>query len=247
MWRYFCLLLIANFATSITHNKSYSGITLTNNDILRRIRYTFNFNDNKMIAIFALADHEVTREQVSYWLKKEDDPTHINCTDTQLAIFLNGLINEKRGKKDGPQHAPEKRMTNNIVLNKLKIAFNLKAEDILELLAKSDLSISKHELSAFFRKPNHQHFRQCKDQILRNFLQGLDEKYHVERSEKYIKDKSSAPEKFVSEEKEEISKNYKTANPKASKIYHNPKATSVEKSKPERKVLKLKPKDIWGE
>ena len=44
---------------------------MTNNDILRRIRYTFDFNDAKMIAIFGLADHKVTREQISSWLKKE--------------------------------------------------------------------------------------------------------------------------------------------------------------------------------
>jgi hypothetical protein len=41
------------------------SILLTNNDILRRIRYTFDFNDTKMIAVFGLADHQVTREQIS--------------------------------------------------------------------------------------------------------------------------------------------------------------------------------------
>ena len=51
------------------------------------------------------------------------------------------------------------------------------AEDILELLAKVDLRISKHELSAFFRKPGHKHYRECKDQVLRNFLNGLQLKY----------------------------------------------------------------------
>ena len=47
---------------------------MTNNDILRRLRYTFDFNDKKMIALFALADQKVTREQISNWLKKEEDP-----------------------------------------------------------------------------------------------------------------------------------------------------------------------------
>ena len=72
---------------------------MTNNDILRRIRYIFDFNDAKMITIFGLADHKVTREQISDWLKKDDDPAYKACSDTQLAIFLNGLINHKRGKK----------------------------------------------------------------------------------------------------------------------------------------------------
>ena len=56
---------------------------------------------------------------------------------------------------------------------KLKIALNLKAEDVLEIMELAGLSISKHELSAFFRKPDHKHYRQCKDQIMRNFLMGL--------------------------------------------------------------------------
>jgi len=150
---------------------------MTNNDILRRIRYTFDFNDSKMIAIFGSADHPVTREQISDWLKKEDDPAYRKCSDTLLAIFLNGLINDKRGKKEGPQPEPEKRLTNNIIFRKLKIALNLKAEDILAILNLADLRISKHELSAFFRKPDNKHYRGCNDQILRKFLKGLQLRY----------------------------------------------------------------------
>ena len=105
---------------------------MTNNDILRRIRYTFDYDDSKMITLFGLADHQVTRGQISDWLKKDDDPAYQKCSDIQMAIFLNGLINDKRGKKEGPQPAPEERLTNNIIFKKLKIALNLKAEDVLE-------------------------------------------------------------------------------------------------------------------
>ncbi len=150
---------------------------MTNNDILRRIRYVFDFDDEKMISIFAQAGNEVSREQISNWLKKDDDAGYKSLSDTGLALYLNGLINEKRGKKDGPQAEPEKRLTNNMVFMKLKIALDLKAEDILALLELANLRISKHELSAFFRKPGHKHYRECKDQILRNFLFGLQLKY----------------------------------------------------------------------
>lgn len=150
---------------------------MTNNDILRRIRYIFDFNDAKMIAIFAQAEYKVTREQISNWLKKEDDPDYENCHDKELAIFLDGLINDRRGKKEGPLHQPENNLTNNIIFRKLKIALDLQNDDVLEILALADLRISKHELSAFFRKPDHKHFRLCKDQILRNFLKGLQVKY----------------------------------------------------------------------
>jgi len=132
-----------------------------------------------MIAVFGLADHQVTREQISDWLKKDDDPAYQKCSDTELAIFLNGLINDKRGKREGPQPDPEQSLTNNIIFRKLRIALNLKAEDILEIMDLAGLRISKHELSAFFRKPDHKHYRDCKDQILRNFLNGVQIKYQA--------------------------------------------------------------------
>lgn len=150
---------------------------MMNNDILRRLRYTFDFDDSKMITIFAQAEHQVTREQISNWLKKEEDPDFQPCSDTQLAIFLNGLINDMRGKLEGPQPKPESRLTNNIIFRKLNIALNLKADDVVEILDLANLRVSKPELSAFFRKPRHKHYRSCKDQILRNFLHGLQIKY----------------------------------------------------------------------
>jgi len=150
---------------------------MTNNDILRRIRYTFDLSDSSMIAIFGLADCQVTREQISDWLKKEDDPAYQKCNDTKFAIFLNGLIIDKRGKKEGEQPAPEKRLNNNIIFVKLKIALNLKAEDICEIMALANFPVGKHELSAFFRRPSHKHYRECQDQMLRNFLKGVQLKY----------------------------------------------------------------------
>ena len=150
---------------------------MNNNDVLRRIRFIFDYDDSKMISIFALCDHEVTRAALSDWLKKDEDPDFQACDDKTLATFLNGFIVEKRGKKEGDQPQPEKRMTNNLSFMKLKIALNLKAEDVLEILALADFSISKHELSAFFRKPGHKHYRECKDQVMRNFLNGLQIKY----------------------------------------------------------------------
>ncbi len=146
---------------------------MSNNDILRSIRYTFDFSDFEMINVFSLAGETVTRAQVSDWLKKEDDPEFQPIYDKDLAIYLNGLINLKRGKKEGEQPAPEKSMSNNIVFRKLKIALNLKDEDILDILEKVDMKISKHELSAFFRNPSQSQYRPLKDQILRYFLRGL--------------------------------------------------------------------------
>ncbi len=157
---------------------------MTNNDIFRRLRYIFEFNDSKMIAVFACAEEEVSREQINGWLKKEDDPAYQDFRDSELAVFLNGLINDKRGKKEGTQPEPEQRLTNNTIFRKLKIALDLKAEEVLEVLHLAGFSLSKHELSAFFRKPGHKHYRECKDQVLRNFLQGLQLKYRAKAKPK---------------------------------------------------------------
>jgi len=154
---------------------------MTNNDILRRVRYIFDFNDDKMIAIFALADYEVTRAQISDWMKQEEDAAFKKLSDPLLAMFLNGLINDKRGKKDGPKPKPETDLSNNAIFMKLKIALSLQAEDILAIMDSQDFRMSKHELSAFFRKSGHKHYRECKDQILRVFLKGLQLKYRGDK------------------------------------------------------------------
>lgn len=150
---------------------------MTNNDVLRRVRFLFDLSDPKMIALFELADYTVDRPKVSNWLKKDDDPLFKEIGDKELAIFLNGLILEKRGKRDGPTPPPEDPLSNNMIFRKLKIALNLKTEDIIDIFALIDKQISKNELSAFFRNPDHKSYRHCMDQYLRNFLNGLQTQY----------------------------------------------------------------------
>ncbi len=150
---------------------------MDNNKILRRTRYAFDFNDSKIIEIFSLGGITTTREEVSRWLKKDLDPEYLYLPGFQLATFLNGLIILMRGKKSEVQPIPEKQLNNNIILRKYKIALNLKDDDILDLLKLAGMEISKHELSAFFRKPGQSQYRDCKDQVVRNFLTGLQLKY----------------------------------------------------------------------
>ncbi len=153
---------------------------MTNNDILRRLRYTFDYNDSAMMGLFALSGYDATREEISSWLKKDDDTDFKKCNDAMLARFLNGMIVDNRGRKEGEERKLETRLTNNIIFMKLKIALDLKAEEVLEMLSSAGVSVSKHELSALFRRPDHKHYRECKDQILRAFLKGAQAKYRGE-------------------------------------------------------------------
>lgn len=150
---------------------------MKNNDVLRRIRYILDLTDQQMIKVFSHVGYTISRAEVSNLLKQDDHADFVNCNDKLLATFLNGLIIEKRGKKEGELPVAESKLNNNLVLLKLKIAFKLTSDDIMELMELAEFTMSKHELSAFFRKPDHKHYRQCKDQILRQFLQGLQIKY----------------------------------------------------------------------
>ena len=64
-------------------------------------------------------------------------------------------------------------ISNNDVLIKLRIALQLRDDDIIEILKLVDFKISKTELSAFFRKEDHPNYKPLGDQILRKFLNGL--------------------------------------------------------------------------
>ena len=151
----------------------FKGKYMTNNDVFRKLRYILNYSDQDMKAVFANMDTNVPLSRVQSWLKKEEDYGHLEITDRDLALFLNGLIVAFRGKKDGRLPVTESNLTHNIVLRKLKIAYSLQAEEMLDIWKLAQFRLSKHELSAFFRKPDHRHYRECKDQILRNFLQGM--------------------------------------------------------------------------
>jgi uncharacterized protein YehS (DUF1456 family) len=152
---------------------------VTNNDILRRLRYTFDFDDSTMMELFELGDQKVSRSEVSDWLKADDNPDFKAIADELLAKFLNGLIIKKRGKQDGKTPIVENRLNNNIVLRKIKIAMNFKTEDIIDVLHKDGQHISKHEISSFFRRPEHRQYRMCKDQFLRQFLNGLQKTFRT--------------------------------------------------------------------
>ena len=150
---------------------------MINNDILRSLRYTFDFDDKAMINIFSLAGKIVLRDELCAWLKKDEDSSFKSCSDKDFLSYLNGFILYKRGKQDKAIQETSQILTNNLILKKIKIALSLKSVDILSLLDLVDIKISKHELSALFRHKDHKNYRECKDQFLRNFLRGLQKKY----------------------------------------------------------------------
>jgi uncharacterized protein YehS (DUF1456 family) len=146
---------------------------MINNDVIRAVRYILNVSEFKLVEIVELGNGEVSQAKMNAYMKAEDEPGFELCPQNLMARFLNGVIIFKRGKDDSrPPLAPEL-PTNNVVLKKLRVAFELKDDDILSMLDGVGFRVTKSELSALFRKEGHANYRECGDQLLRNFLKAL--------------------------------------------------------------------------
>ncbi|MNV58521.1 hypothetical protein D3C71_1509010 [compost metagenome] len=74
--------------------------------------------------------------------------------------------------------SPERRVNNNIVLKKLRIAFSLKSDDVMAIMTEQKFRVSMPEITAMMRAPDHKNFRECGDQFMRYFLRGLTHRVH---------------------------------------------------------------------
>jgi uncharacterized protein YehS (DUF1456 family) len=147
---------------------------MTHNDVLRGVRYLLNVSDAKLGDIVRLGGGDVTEAELAAMLKKDDEAGYVECGHALMARFLNGLVIYKRGRDESRPPAPvEVPVTNNVILKRLRVAFELRDDDIIALIAKSGLRVSKGELGAFFRRSAHRNYRDCGDQFLRNLIKGL--------------------------------------------------------------------------
>jgi uncharacterized protein YehS (DUF1456 family) len=149
---------------------------MINNDVLRSVRYSLDLGDHHVVTLCQMADpaFEVDVEQAKTWLLREDEPGFQPMSDSALAHFLDGLILHLRGQDEGQApRAVETRIDNNLVLKKLRVAFQLRDVDMMEIFTSIGFTVSKSELGALFRQPGHKNYRRCLDQMLRNFLKGL--------------------------------------------------------------------------
>ncbi|WP_186752506.1 MULTISPECIES: YehS family protein [Pseudomonas] len=152
---------------------------MLSNDILRSVRYILKSNNNDLVRILALAEVETTPANITSWITKEDEEGFVRCPDIILSSFLNGLIYDKRGKaEDTPPLSPERRVNNNLVLKKLRIAFSLKTDDVMAIMSEQKFRVSMPEITAMMRAPDHKNYRECGDQFLRYFLRGLTNRLH---------------------------------------------------------------------
>lgn len=144
------------------------------NDVLRSLRFALKTSESGIADLIRLGGGEVSPVDLIAYLKREEEPGFKPCPGLVASHFLDGLIIQRRGRQENaPARQAEERIDNNTVLKKLRVAFELKEDDILSLMKVSGFEVSKPELSALFRKPDHKNFRPAGDQFLRNFLKGL--------------------------------------------------------------------------
>lgn len=162
------------------------------NSVLRRVRFALSLDDIATINIFKLMDYPMEEAYLRGMMKQDEDEGFIPCRDKVLGLFLDGLVIKRRGKQDNPNAKPPKvlsgtdRISNNDILRKIRIAMNFREDDMMEILRLAQFNVGKSELTALFRKPEHRSYRECKDQLLRNFLQGMVKKYRPDATENRI-------------------------------------------------------------
>lgn len=172
---------------------------MDNNDLLRRLRYALRCDDSETSRLIQLGDGKATTAQAARWRAKEDSEDYLPCSSAVVESFLSGLIIDKRGPREekAPSPWPDRskfaqqdqaakprveqpdgsgntnQIDNNRVLKQLRIALALRSEDVHQILVSGGSAMSTSEAGALFRKPDARNYRQCGDQVLRQFIAGL--------------------------------------------------------------------------
>ena len=122
-------------------------------------------------------------------------------------------------------------MTNNDIFKKLRVALQLRDDQIVEILELVDFRVSKGELGNIFRNEEHPNYVECGDQLLRNFLNGLV--IHLRGT----KENPKKPMEVIKSHKNTPPKENKESQPKLDSTKKN--ATSF-KPKPKKKPFSKK-------
>jgi len=155
-------------------------MVVSTNEILYRIQKSLNLSLDDMLEAYKLEDYKMKDSHLNALLKRRLDKGFELCSYEELGVFLDGFITLKRGqspKKENDDKTVE--LTNNLILKKLRIALELKENEIEIIFGLADMELSKQELKSLFRKENHKNFKKCSGELLLSFLEGLDEFYYV--------------------------------------------------------------------
>jgi len=154
---------------------------MNNTDRLIKISNALGFEAIDIVEMFELSNVEISEKEVEYIFADNGEK---QIPYEKLEAFLNGIIVFNRGEatlkpgqeKRQPMQIADPRSSNNVVLKKLKIAFSLSSEDMLELIRSANVEVSKDKLSSLFRKEGHKNYKFCQDIYVEGLLKALSEK-----------------------------------------------------------------------
>lgn len=126
-------------------------------------------------------------------------------------------------------------MNNNDIFKKLRVALQLRDDQIVEILELVDFRISKAELGAFFRNADHPNYMDCGDQVLRNFLNGLV--IHLRGTKENPKNPNEVLNLNKTAIKKQPAKDAKPAAPKTTAMKKSPAKNTNFKPKKETPIV----------
>lgn len=132
---------------------------MENKDVIKNLRKVLKASD------------QLKDEQIDKILGVASDAP---LSDEALSKILNDLIVYKRGESTSGSPQPlELPLTNNIVLKKLRVAFEIKEENLVSFVKELKDKTQAREWSAYFRKATHKHYRNCPDEFLTTVFRAL--------------------------------------------------------------------------
>ena len=154
-------------------------MVISTNEILYRIQKALNLTLEEIVEAYKLEEYEMEEKHLESLLARRQEKDFMLCSYEELGIFLDGLVTLKRGpspKKSNDDAVVE--LTNNLILKKLRIALELKEAETEIIFGLAEVELSKQQLASLFRKEGHKNFKECSDELLMAFLDGLDEFYY---------------------------------------------------------------------
>ncbi len=153
---------------------------MNTNDILYKIQKGLNLSSEDMLKAYDLEAYDMDETHLDALLKRHQEKDYKLCSYEELGVFLDGLVVLKRGPSPKTSNSDEAvELTNNLILKKLRIALELKEAETEIIFSLGEAELTKQQLASLFRKEGHKNFKECSDELLNAFLDGLDEFYFV--------------------------------------------------------------------
>ena len=136
-------------------------------------------SNSELIEAYSLVDYSMKNERLENILKRRQDQGYEEANYEELGIFLDGLVLLKRGASDRVSTIEEAvALSNNLIMKKLRVALELKEAELVIVFALAEITLTKRQIGALFRKEGTKNFKYASDELLMAFIEGLDEFYY---------------------------------------------------------------------